>query len=97
MTNAGEIQIEDRPNAGRYEIYFNGKRAGLAAYELADQRIVFTHTEIDDAYEGHGLGGRLVGYALDDARRRGLTVVPRCPFVRRYIEEHPEYADLVSA
>ncbi|MFD5436489.1 GNAT family N-acetyltransferase [Kitasatospora sp. NPDC127067] len=33
--------------------------------------------------------------ALDDARARGLHVLPYCPFIRGWIRKHPEYADLV--
>jgi predicted GNAT family acetyltransferase len=91
-----DIRIGDNPAASRYEISVDGSVGGFAEYVLDGKRIVFTHTEIADAHEGQGLGGRLVSYALDDARRRGLTVVPRCPFVRKYIEEHQEYADVVG-
>jgi predicted GNAT family acetyltransferase len=42
-----------------------------------------------------GLGSALVAGALDDARARGLRVVPICPFVDAYIRRHPDYADLV--
>ena len=91
-----DIRVEDNAAASRYEIYVDDKVGGFAEYHMNGKRIVFTHTEIGDAYEGHGLGGQLVGYALDDARRRGLTVVPRCPFVRTYIEDHQEYADLAT-
>jgi predicted GNAT family acetyltransferase len=91
-----DIHIEDNRGARRYEISVDGTVAGFAEYDERDERVVFTHTEIDDAYEGQGLGGRLVAYALDDVRRRGLSVVPRCPFVRTYIAEHPEYTDLVT-
>ena len=52
--------------------------------------------EIDDAFEGQGLGSRLVRHVLDDARQHNLEVVPVCPFVRDYIARHPDdYVDLV--
>ena len=56
---------------------------------------MFTHTEIDDAFEGRGLGSILIRAALDAARGRGLAVRPDCPFVRGYIARHSEYLDLV--
>jgi predicted GNAT family acetyltransferase len=90
------VTIADNPGEQRYEIFVDGEHVGQAEYQLDGERIVFTHTEVD-APEGHkGLGGRLVGFALDDVRRRGLTVVPRCPFVRAYLQKHPELLDLVS-
>jgi predicted GNAT family acetyltransferase len=76
----------------------DGESAGLAAFELDGDRIVFTHTEVDDRFEGQGVGSALARHALDDVRARGsLRVVPRCPFIRSWIEKHPEYADLVAA
>jgi predicted GNAT family acetyltransferase len=45
---------------------------------------------------GHGHGSTLVRAALDDVRARGLSVIPLCPFVKAYIEKHPEYADLLK-
>ncbi len=57
---------------------------------------MFTHTVIDPAFEGQGMGSRLVKAALDDVRQRGERVVPQCAFVADYIRRHPAYADLVS-
>jgi predicted GNAT family acetyltransferase len=91
-----EIRVADNPDEGRYEVLVDGALGGFAAYRLAPGRIVFTHTEVDDAYEGHGVGSTLVRGALDDARARKLLVTPICPFVRAYIERHTEYQDLVA-
>jgi hypothetical protein len=88
-------EVVDNPDSSQFEIRVDGERAGLAAYRLHPDRIVFLHTEIDDSHEGRGLGGVLVRAALDSARERGLRVVPSCPFVRGWIERHPDYADLV--
>ncbi|MCO1653495.1 GNAT family N-acetyltransferase [Pseudonocardia humida] len=88
-------EVVDVPDESRFEIRVDGERAGLAAYRLHADRIVFLHTEIDDAHEGRGLGGVLVRAALDSARERGLRVVASCPFVRGWIERHPDYSDLV--
>lgn len=96
MGSADGIEVRDAPGASRYEIVAGGELAGFAEYRLGEGEIVFVHTEVDDRFEGRGLGGRLVSFALDDARRRGLAVRPRCPFVRSYIERHEEYADLLA-
>ena len=87
------MRVVDDPAESRYEIYDDDdKLAGFSTYRLAGDRIVFIHTEIDPAFEGHGVGSALARGALDDARRRGLTVIARCPFIARFIREHPEYA-----
>lgn len=88
--------VTDAPDRSRYELDVDGEVAGFAAYRDGDGVRVFTHTEVAEAYEGRGLGGELARSALDDARRRGIAVVPRCPFIRAWIERHPAYADLVT-
>jgi predicted GNAT family acetyltransferase len=87
--------VADAPAASRYEIHVDGDLAGVAEYRLHDGLITFTHTEVDDAFEGRGLAAELVTYALGDARTRGLAVHPSCPYVRSFIAKHPEHLDLV--
>ncbi|MEU3017663.1 MULTISPECIES: GNAT family N-acetyltransferase [unclassified Nocardiopsis] len=88
-------EVTDVPDRRRYEVRADGEVAGFAEYILTDGLITFTHTEIDPAYEGRGLGGTLVREALDDVRGRELAVLPLCPFVKEWIGRHREYADLV--
>jgi uncharacterized protein len=91
------VTIHDNPEETRYEVWQDGQVAGFAYYALGERRITFIHTEIEPEYEGAGLGSRLARFALDDARERGLAVVPRCPFIAGYIHRHPdEYLDLVT-
>ena len=73
----------------------DGDEAGFAAYQVNGDIVTFTHTEVDDRFEGHGVGSRLARAALDDVREQGKQVRPLCPFIARYIREHDEYADLV--
>ncbi|MFC0041293.1 GNAT family N-acetyltransferase [Actinomadura rayongensis] len=87
--------ITDNAAAGRYEIHQDGVLAGFAEYRTRPDAVVFTHTEVDPAFEGQGVGGALARGALDDVRSRGLGVVPLCPFIRAWIEKHPDYQDLV--
>jgi predicted GNAT family acetyltransferase len=90
------ITVEDNEAAQRYEVRLGDARA-LLQYERKGDRIVFLHTEVPAALEGRGIGSALARGALDDARARGLSVVPLCPFVRAYIQRHPEYLPLVDS
>ena len=90
-----EPEVRNVPERSRYEIAVDGRRAGFAAYTERPGLITFVHTEIDDALGGRGLGGALVRAALADARHRGLSVRPACPFVRAWIAKHPDHLDLV--
>jgi predicted GNAT family acetyltransferase len=87
-------QVRDVPDRRRYEIEEDGAVAGFVTYRDRDDVRTLVHTEIDDAYEGRGLASKLIRWALDDIRDRGLELVPMCPFVQAFIEKHPEYADL---
>ena len=91
-----EIKVQDAPDESRFELTHDGELAGIATYRRRAGSIQFVHTEIDDRFEGKGLGGILVRHALDAARASGDRVIPSCPFVASYIERHPEYADLVD-
>jgi uncharacterized protein len=87
--------IVDSPERQRYEIRVDGEAAGFVKYRTRPGLIEFVHTEVGDRFEGRGLGGRLVAFALGDARVRGLAVLPFCPFVNGYIQRHREYVSLV--
>jgi predicted GNAT family acetyltransferase/glutaredoxin len=91
-----DAEIVDVPEESRYELRLGGRRIGLAAYRRRNGRIAFTHTEVDEDREGHGFGSRLARAALEDAGRKGLEVVPLCPFMAHYIDRHPEYQALVA-
>jgi predicted GNAT family acetyltransferase len=91
------IAVADDPERQRYEVRVGDEVAGFAQYRARPGLIAFTHTEVDERFEGRGLGRRLISFALDDARGRGLAVLPFCPFVNGYIQRHREYADLVPA
>ena len=79
----------------RYETEVDGHTA-FAEYFISDGVITFVHTLVPAELEGRGVGSALAKTALDHARARGLSVVPRCPFIRSYIDRHEEYQSLVA-
>ncbi|RYB94095.1 N-acetyltransferase [Nocardioides oleivorans] len=94
----------DTAARSRYELHVagdgddaDGELVGLIAYHLEGDVITLIHTEVLPAFSGQGHASTLARGALDDARARGLEVVPSCPYVAAYITKHPEYADLVRA
>src|ERR1700722_351973 len=93
---ASATTVTNDTNLSRYELRVGGDLAAAANYECEPGRVVFLFTELMRGYEGHGLGQLLATGALDDVRQRGLTAIPRCPFIFTFIEDHPEYANLVG-
>ncbi|MGL5825630.1 MAG: GNAT family N-acetyltransferase [Nocardioides sp.] len=80
----------------RYEARLGGQLAGFAEYELTGDLIVFTHTEVDPQFEGRGVGSAIARFALDGVRAEGTRkVLPICPFVKGWIQRHPDYRPVV--
>ena len=92
---ADDIIIRDNAGKHRFEADL-GDAIAIAEYNLLSHAIMFTHTEVPDAYEGRGIGTRLVEFALASARDRGLQVIPICPFFAAYMKAHPEVQDLLT-
>ena len=92
---AHEVRRQD--DQRRYELVVDDRVVGVADFELVDSStMLLPHTEIDQRLRGRGLGEILVRGVLDDARARGVTVIPACWFVREYIERHPDQEDLLA-
>jgi predicted GNAT family acetyltransferase len=90
------IDVADNAAALQYEVTVDGEPAGLIRYTRDGNTITMVHTEVAPKLEGQGVGSELVKRALDDVRAKGERVRPVCPFVAAYIDEHPEYADLID-
>lgn len=89
------VEVRDNPGESRFEAYVDGRLAGYSAYVVGAGTLNVVHTEVDDAYEGHGVGSALVRQMLDQLRvRGGLRVTASCPFVRTWLRRHPDYQEL---
>ena len=86
--------LKNNAAAQRFEAQV-GRHVDVIQYQKQGNSIIFTHTHVPPLLEGHGIGSRLAQFALDYAKAQQLEVVPLCPFVRGYIERHPEYQSLV--
>ena len=90
------ISILKNDELNRFEIYSDGELAGFAEFKVGNQKISYTHTEIDPRFSGKGLGSQLIREVLDEALEQNLEVAPYCSFVSAYIKKNSEkYLDLV--
>ncbi|WP_232343848.1 MULTISPECIES: NAD(+)/NADH kinase [Actinoplanes] len=92
--NAEDAIVVDSFERDRYEILLGGEVAGVLHYRRHGDRVELLHTEVDQAFSGRGLAGRLAAAALADARSRSTPVTATCPFVAGYLERHPEEIDV---
>jgi predicted GNAT family acetyltransferase len=88
------LEVVDNPDRSRYDLREDGHLVGFTEYHERDGALVFPHTVITEPKRGAGYGNTLVRGALDDVRAKGRRIVAQCPFVARFVREHPDYADL---
>jgi predicted GNAT family acetyltransferase len=92
-----QITVTDVPERERFEARVDdGALAGVLTYQLTGAIIAYTHTKVEPAFEGQGIGSALARTAMEDARARGRTVVPICPFLTGWLDEHPGYENVVA-
>jgi predicted GNAT family acetyltransferase len=92
-----DVRVFDDPDAGRFAISVGGEVVGSMLYEPQADAVALMHTEVRPEFGGRGLATRLIRASLDELAGRGVGVLPYCPFVRRFIAGHDEYAALVPA
>jgi predicted GNAT family acetyltransferase len=92
--NDHEIRVVDNPDENQFEAHIDGHVA-LVSYLRRGDTIFLTHTEVPKELEGRGVGSILARAALERAKSEHWQVVPRCPFIAKYIERHAEFQPLV--
>ena len=91
-----DVETVHNAEAHRYEGWCDGELAGFAEYQLTDELVVFTHTEVEDRFEGRGVGSAIARFALEDVRDAGTRkVLPLCPFIKGWIQKHEDFVPLV--
>lgn len=88
------LEIRDERDECRYSAYLDGRRVGHAAWLLIRETVVLPHVRVDADADAVGIGSLLVRRAFDDARAEGHSVLPWCPYTRRWAQLHPGYRDV---
>jgi uncharacterized protein len=91
------VHVADVPDEKRFEARGqDGELLGVSYYDVIGSTVAFTHTEVDEKFEGQGVAGILTRAALDGVRGRGLKVAALCPYVKSWIARHEDYQDLLT-
>ncbi|HSZ37334.1 MAG TPA: GNAT family N-acetyltransferase [Acidimicrobiales bacterium] len=85
------VQVVDVPAEDRFVVKAEGMEAELV-YRVSGNQIFLLHTEVPEALGGRGIAGQLVRASIRRAESDHLTVVPWCPYARRWLKEHPDEA-----
>ena len=87
--------VTDRPEESRF-VYDASDGTGELVYRARPGRLVLVHTGVPSEHEGHGIGSKLVRAAVARAAANHETVVPLCPYARRWLQTHPDEAAAVD-
>jgi len=85
--------IQDNVARSRFELTFEGQ-IGFIDYQRRGGTLVLMHAEVPAQLQGRGFGSALVRAVLEHVRASGERVIPRCPFVVRFMQRHPEFDEL---
>jgi predicted GNAT family acetyltransferase len=91
------VEVRDVRPGHRFVLVVDDALAGTAQYRLEGDDVAILHTELDPAFEGRGLGSAFAREMLRQLADRGVGVLPYCPFVRAYLQRHPDLVHLVPA
>ncbi len=82
-----ELKLTD--NKGVFTAYTDEEMAaGTMQFNLRNNRIMeITHTIVEPAFGGQGVGKTLVKAGVAYAEEHGYEIVPICSFARAYVEQ----------
>lgn len=80
------LHVREVPEGSRYELVeAEDVVVSTVWVERRGDVMVLTHTATEPQYRGRGNAGRLVDAVVEDADRKGLRLVARCPFARAHL------------
>ncbi|SHL21249.1 GNAT family N-acetyltransferase [Flavobacterium chilense] len=91
-----EIQQINDTRRGYFEAVEDGKQAGKMTYTWAgDSKFIIDHTEVNEEFNGKGVGKKLVMAAVEYARTNNLKIIPLCPFAKSVFDKVTEIHDVL--
>lgn len=92
-----EVKQNNGEKHGSFEAFIDGNHAGLMTYTWAgEERFIIDHTEVEEAYNGKGVGKEMVLAAVDFARKQGKKIIALCPFAKATFQKNKELRDVLA-
>ena len=90
-----DIVIADETTHGAYRVDVEGsERPAELTWKARGKARIADHTFTPPAARGKGIAFDLVEFMVQDARDKGFTIVPQCPYVAAQFRKHPEWAEV---
>ena len=61
-----------------------------------EHKFIIDHTEVNPAFNGRGVGKKMVLAAVEYARKNDLKIIPLCPFAKSVFDKTEEIRDVLS-
>lgn len=90
------LSVTNNVEARQFEVKVEDQTAFLI-YDQTEDTLTLIETQVPKALEGKGIGSSLAKAGLEYARQNKLGVLAICPFVKAYLQKHPEYQDLIRS
>lgn len=88
------MEVVNDIKGSRFVLNIEGKEVYvLYAEDKTTIELYSTYTPSD--LRGRGLAAIVVKAGFDYAKQKNLKVIPGCWYVRRFVEKHKEYEDLL--
>lgn len=91
----GQAALVENRERSRFELNVDGGTV-FVEYRALPGALEIVHTEVPRKLEGRGWASRIAALAIEEVRRRGLRLIPVCPFFTAYLKKHPEHSDLID-
>ncbi len=90
------VNLELNEKNGNFNITTEGRKIALMTFVFAGpDKIIIDHTEVSPAFNGKGLGKKLIAKAVEVAREKNWKIIPLCPFAKKVFDKTPEYQDVL--
>ena len=96
MTVPPTVTVSDRPEAKRFVAHADGELVGYIEYIPLPGKIIATHTEVLEQYQGQGMGSEIIAGMVAQLRADGRLLQPLCPYVTAWLRRHPNESDVVD-
>lgn len=89
------MRVVDNKEENRFEAEIDGQMA-VIEYSVKPGIVSLNHTEVPEALSGKGVASEMIEKVLLQIEQRGLKVIPVCPFIKKYIQKHPEWESIIA-
>ena len=91
-----EIKHTNNEKNGEFEGIIDGNHAGEMTYTWAGtDKLIIDHTGVEAAYNGQGVGKKLLLSLVDYVRENNIKVIPLCPFAKATFEKNADLQDVL--